>query len=66
MKEALQFALRLALEIIALVLGYSIPPLIEYRPWTGFVFNSGNMQYAGAYHTVSYSKKVATCTRFIL
>ncbi len=45
---------------------YSIPPLIEYRPWTGFVFNSGNMQYAGAYHTVSYSKKVATCTGFIL
>ncbi len=36
---------------------YSIPPLIEYRPWTGLLFNSGNIQYAGAYHTLSYPYK---------
>ncbi len=44
---------------------YSIPPLIEYRPWTGFVFNSGNIQYVGAYHILSYSYKWPRCPRSI-
>ncbi len=44
---------------------YSIPPLIEYRPWTGLVFNSGNIQYAGGLSYSIIPVQVATCPRYI-
>ncbi len=36
---------------------YSIPPLIEYRPWTGLVFNKWQYSICGGYHALSYSYK---------